>query len=272
MAETNVKPFLRWAGGKRWFLPKLRYFLPEEFSDYHEPFLGGGSVFIYLKSKGIIQNGAVLSDANGDLINAYNAIKRNVDELIERLREHKNSESYYNKLREKRFRNKVARAAQFIFLNRTSFNGIYRVNLDGVYNVPYGFKKYRNLIEEDNFLALSELFQDCNFVKRDFRKTIHSINEGDLVFLDPPYTVAHNLNGFVKYNQKIFSWRDQFRLKRYVEELIELNAHFILTNAAHSSIRELYKEIALIRRLSRFSVIGGVNARRDEFNEYVIHS
>ncbi len=269
---SEVRPFLRWAGGKQWFIPRLASFLPAKFNNYHEPFLGGGSVFIHLKSQGIIKNRAYLSDSNGDLINAYNIVKRDVNSLIDKLSEHRNFKYYYDELRDRTFRNKVSKAAQFIFLNRTSFNGIYRVNLKGEYNVPYGYKKYGTLIQEDNLTSLSLLFQDCNFYKRDFGRTLGDIVEGDLVFLDPPYTVAHDLNGFIKYNQKIFSWEDQERLKRYVEVVIERGAYFILTNAAHRSISTLYDGIGTKTNLSRFSVIGGRDAKRSKYNELVFHN
>lgn len=270
--NIKIKPFLRWAGGKQWFIPELERFLPKEFGNYHEPFLGGGSIFIHLKSKGLIKHKSYLYDLNGDLINSYNIIKTDIHSLLRKLDEHQNDSEYYYEMRAKKLKSALSKASQFIFLNRTSFNGIYRVNLKGEYNVPFGDKVYSTLFDKENFLQLSNLFQEAIFKTQDFNDSLNKIKEGDFVFLDPPYTVQHEMNGFVKYNQKIFSWEDQERLKLFVDELIKRNAKFILTNAAHNSIEQLYKGCGEKYKLSRHSVIGGSNAQRGKFNELVFSS
>lgn len=267
--ETKAKPFLRWAGGKTWLLKDLESFLPKEIKNYHEPFIGGGSVFIYLKSTGRIQNKAYLSDRNKDLINAYQVLKGQLKPLISVLSEFKNEKDFYYFIRDQRYSDKLQQAAQFIFLNRTSFNGIYRVNLKGEYNVPYGFKKYKQLFDFENFKELSKLLKGVSLKSRDFATTLNDINKGDLVFLDPPYTVAHENNGFVKYNQKIFSWEDQERLKEYIEKIKAKGAYFILTNAAHRSIRSLFHNVSDLHEVSRYSVVGGTGAERREISEYI---
>ena len=146
----NIKPFLRWAGGKQWLLSDLYKYLPEQINNYHEPFLGGGAVFIYLKTNGLISGKSFLSDLNEDLINTYVTVRDDLPNLTRKLKQFKNNETEYYNLREKQFRSSVSSAAQFIFLNRTSFNGIYRVNLNGQYNVPFGNKKYKTLFEYSN--------------------------------------------------------------------------------------------------------------------------
>jgi DNA adenine methylase len=141
--SVSCKPFLRWAGGKSWLLKEISYFLPKEFNNYHEPFIGGGSVYLYLKNQGKIKNYSFLSDVNEDLINAYNIVKNSPSELSDILETYVNEKEFYYLIRSQKPTDKILRAAQFIYLNRTSFNGIYRVNLKGEYNVPYGYKSYK---------------------------------------------------------------------------------------------------------------------------------
>lgn len=269
--EENIilKPFLRWAGGKTWLLKDICKYLPENFNNYYEPFLGGGAVYIHLKSIGKIQNEAFLSDRNSDLINAYNVIKHATYELIRILNEYRNEKEFYYFLRDQKFSNDIQKAAQFIFLNRTSFNGIYRVNLRGEYNVPYGFKNYKILFDFDNLLKLMDTFKDTSFTTCDFEDTIETVRKGDLVFLDPPYTVAHENNGFIKYNQKIFAWEDQERLAEYIELIKAKGAYFILTNAVHININNLFQNIGSKHLVNRYSVVGGRGAKRKVISEYI---
>lgn len=265
----NVKPFLRWAGGKTWLLKYIDNYLPKRFNNYYEPFLGGGSVYIYLNSTQRIQNNAILSDQNFNLINAYDVIKHDSIQLIELLKEFKNECDFYYFLREKKCTNNLERAAQFIFLNRTSFNGIYRVNLKGEYNVPFGFKTYKKLFDFENLIKLSHVFQNTIFRTCDFEIILDDIKKHDLIFLDPPYTVAHENNGFVKYNQKIFAWNDQVRLAHFIDKLKSKNAYFIMTNAAHENIEQLFQLSGKKQEIKRFSIVGGKGAKREKISEYI---
>lgn len=265
----KVSPFLRWAGGKTWLLPKINKYLPENFENYHEPFVGGGSVFIHLKSKGLIKNRAYLSDANSDLINAYQVMKSDHKNLFKFLNTFENTKDFYYEIRSKSYDSKVEKAAQFIYLNRTSFNGIYRVNLKGEYNVPYGNKDYKQLFDFDNMLQVKSLMKNAFFKSCSFEKTINRINENDLVFIDPPYTVAHGNNGFIKYNQKLFSWADQKNLSDYIKAIKEKGAYFILTNADHSSILNLFEKHSHPDVLKRTSLVGGTDKSRREITELI---
>jgi len=267
--NCNAKPILRWAGGKTWLLKDIHNYLPKKFNNYYEPFIGGGSVYIHLNSTNRIQNKAFLSDQNSDLINAYNVIKNEPNSLIELLKEFKNEKDFYYYLRGQNFTNNIQQAAQFIFLNRTSFNGIYRVNLKGEYNVPFGFKTYKTLFDFDNLIKLSQMFQNTFFNSCDFENILEDIKKNDLVFLDPPYTVAHENNGFIKYNQKIFAWEDQIRLAAFIEKLKSKKAFYIMTNAAHNNIDNLFQDIGKKHKLKRFSVVGGKGAKREEISEYI---
>ncbi len=266
----NVKPFLRWAGGKNWLIKDIESFLPKCFDNYYEPFLGGGSIFIYLKTRGLIKKKAYLSDINKELINTYNTIKNNIDELIDELSVHENVKEYYYQIREQLFEEEIKKASRFIFLNRTSFNGIYRENLKGIYNVPFGFKSYKELFDFDNLRNLNSIFQDCEFNYCDFDNLKSKIKMNDLIFIDPPYTVAHGLNGFVKYNQKIFSWDDQLRLRDFLTFIKEKNAYFIMTNAHHDSIIELFNDMGEIIIQSRPSLVGGKGAKRATYKEILV--
>lgn len=267
--KNHCKPFLRWAGGKNWFTKYIDSFLPQKFNNYYEPFLGGGSIFFYLKSNGLIRNKAYLSDSNADLINCYKILKNHPDSLLSILKNHKNEESEYYRIRETFYENPIERAAQFLFLNRTSFNGVYRVNRKGKYNVPYGRRKLAKLYDFEHLKNASILLQNTYFSVSDFKVKCGSIKEGDFVFIDPPYTVAHENNGFIQYNQSIFSWENQIELANITDSLDNKKVNFLVTNAFHTSILDLYKTGNQIP-ISRQSLIGGKGAQRTKYKEILI--
>jgi len=264
-----VRPFLRWAGGKNWYTKFIESQLPQTFNDYYEPFLGGGSVFFYLKSKGYIKNRAFLSDSNPDLINTYRVIKNNLEELFLYLKEHIDSEDEYYRMRNLQSDNNVEMAARFLYLNKTSFNGIYRVNRNGQYNVPYGRRNLEKLYDFDHLKKTSKLLENTYISCQDFKVRCKNIKQGDFVFIDPPYTVAHENNGFIQYNQSIFSWNNQVQLSKISDKLNKKGAFFIITNACHDSIKELYKS-GIQTPISRSSTIGGKGAKRTMYNEIII--
>jgi len=268
--DSNPRPFLRWAGGKNWLVKNIKSYLPPHFENYYEPFLGGGSVFIYLKSNDLIKKHAILSDINYELINSYEVIKNHVEELVQSLLIHDNNKDYYYSIREIFHDDIIQKASRFIYLNRTSYNGIYRENLKGQYNVPYGHKKYNQLFDLENLKSLNTLFNGCRFENRDFESLLPEIKRNDLVFIDPPYTVAHGLNGFIKYNQKIFSWADQLRLKNFLMEINEKGAFYIMTNAYHESILDLFANMGNVYLQSRPSLVGGKGAIRTVYKEILI--
>jgi len=263
----SVKPFLRWTGSKRWLVKdKLEDFLPKSYNNYHECFLGGGSVFFSIDPK----KRSYLYDTNEELIETYKEIRDNAELVIKRLKRFKNTEEEYYHVRKASYKKPHTRAARFIYLNRCSFNGIYRVNNKGIYNVPYGKRKNVDLVTEDSLIAVSDYLKNTKLLCNDFESSLNFLNAGDLVFLDPPYTVAHNENGFIEYNKKLFSWEDQKRLKAYIDKLNEKQVYFILTNASHESIEELYKNCGDMFKLSRYSHVGGRNKTRGMFEELII--
>lgn len=265
-----MKPFLRWAGGKNWLIKDLQAHLPDIIENYYEPFLGGGSVFFHLKSNNLINKKCYLSDTNEDLINTYRILKNNIKELLFVLNSFQNSEEFYYSLRNKVFDNNIENAAKFLYLNRTSFNGIYRVNRQGIYNVPFGKRNLKVLIDEDNLFEISNNLKGCYFSVRDFKKVKTKIAKDDFVFFDPPYTVAHENNGFIHYNQSLFSWKNQEQLAKLIDIITQKDAKIIITNAAHKSIYDLYLNKGNLITLSRASNIGGTGAKRTKYNEFLL--
>lgn len=264
-----IKPFLRWAGGKTWFTKHIENYIPKDFNDYYEPFVGGGSVFFYLKSKGFIKNKAYLSDSNSDLINTYKILKNHSNDLFEILKTHIDSEDEYYRMRSTDFTDKIEKAAKFLYLNKTSFNGIYRVNRNGEYNVPYGRRNLNILYDFEHLKDISIALKNTYLSTQDFKQRCKLIKKNDFVFIDPPYTVAHENNGFIQYNQSIFSWNNQLQLSKLTDELNEKEVHFLVTNAYHDCIKEIYK-VGTQEKLSRASTIGGIGAKRAKYKEIII--
>lgn len=265
-SELLPKPFLRWAGGKTWLLKHIKTLVPKiDFDNYHEPFLGAASFFLFFNNG----KNSYLSDLNGDLIDTYIQVRDNPEKIVSILKEQANTREFYYKIRSTKANDPVEKAAIFIYLNMFSFNGIYRVNRDGGYNVPYGYRKNVSL-NEKNFYNVSRVLQGVDLFCGDFDVCRANIKEGDFVFLDPPYTVSHNNNGFIEYNQKIFSLDDQYRLKNLIDYIDNKKAYYLLTNAGHSVIREIFKnDNNKMFELNRKSLIGGKNAKRGSVSEYI---
>ncbi|MFG6393114.1 MAG: DNA adenine methylase [Lachnospiraceae bacterium] len=263
----TIGPFVRWAGGKTWLIPHIPTIMGNlHIKHYHEPFLGGGAIYFSMEHT----KRSYLSDTNSQLINTYIQVRDNPEELIEFLRQFPNTEDDYYKIRaEITDENTIENAARFLYLNQTSYNGLYRVNQDGRYNVPYGFRA-NWVYDPERIRAASLRLQNTRISTGDFEVNKYRIKENDLVFLDPPYTVSHNNNGFIAYNQKLFSLEDQQRLKRFIEYIKAKGAFYILTNAAHETIREIFlTQGDKIVELQRNSLIGGRNATRAAISEYI---
>jgi len=261
-----VRPLLRWAGGKRWLVPIVADLLVDtEIQNYHEPFAGGAAVFFGLS----INSKAYLSDLNSALIDTYRQIRDDPGEVWRFLRRYKNTAEDYYVARQSRPRLPASRAARFIYLNHASFNGIYRVNLAGQYNVPYGYRDFYNPPMLTDLEEASKRLQSATIIDGDFAATVGNVGPGDLVFLDPPYTVAHNHNGFVKYNDKLFLFADQRRLSMMIDSIRHVGAYYILTNAAHESIAQLFEKGDRSIETSRKNAVGGRTASRGRATEYL---
>ncbi|NVJ96894.1 MAG: Dam family site-specific DNA-(adenine-N6)-methyltransferase [Alphaproteobacteria bacterium] len=261
--KISVLPFLKWAGGKRWLLNRREFGLPQFSGRYIEPFLGGGAVFFHVRPQR-----AILSDVNPRLIETYQAIRDDHERVLEQLAylQKHHDKSFYYKERSRKRRSLHKRAAQFLYLNRTCWNGLYRENLKGEFNVPIGTKD-KVIYEDEDFALISSVLTAAEIVTCDFECTIDRAEDGDLVFVDPPYTTAHNMNGFVKYNQNIFTWDDQVRLKEAIVRALYRNAQVVLTNADHQSIHELYQGVGDVISVPRSSVISGKSEMRRATSE-----
>lgn len=267
MKMSTIEPFIRWAGGKTWLIPYLPQIIGDtQIEHYHEPFLGGGAVFFSLDHN----KKSYLSDANPELINTYIQIRDNHESVLEYFFNFQNTKEDYYRIRDHyKTQSPAEEAARFIFLNQTSFNGLYRVNRQGKYNVPYGFRTHWTY-SRDRIIQASEKLQKTNIVCGDFETNKYKIKPNDLVFLDPPYTVSHNHNGFIEYNKNLFSIEDQERLNKFINYIKSKGAYYILTNAAHEAILQIFdKEEDRTLELPRKSLIGGKNANRTEITEYI---
>jgi len=266
MKEKRTRPFLRWAGGKAWFIDYLSDLIANNsFTDYYEPFIGGGSIFFSLA----FQNAnIILSDSNQELIDTYIAVRDMPEQVISSISKYQNTSEFYYLLRETIPTTPAEKAARFIFLNHTSYNGLYRVNQKGLYNVPYGHRA-KVEINPSVIRDASAALKGVTLLSQDFAECSTNITKGSLVFLDPPYTVSHNNNGFIAYNKKIFSVNDQRRLATCIDTIQKKGAYFILTNAAHDSIKEIFKNCGTCTEVKRHSLIGGKGATRGKTEELV---
>lgn len=258
-----MEPFLKWAGGKRWLVQSDEFPLPCGFTRFVEPFLGSGAAFF-----SVAPASAILSDVNAELINLYRVIRDHPHEIQLRLSDHHvgHSKEYYYALRASVPEDDVSRAARTLYLNRTCWNGLYRVNRRGEFNVPIGTKTAVIYIKED-FSYYSARLKAAELVACDFDETLARAGTGDFVFVDPPYTVKHNLNGFVKYNEELFGWADQVRLRDALVGAVKRGAKVALTNADHDCIRELYPDEFRYRQLRRHTVLSGLGKGRGPTTE-----
>lgn len=262
---SHIEPFIRWAGGKTWLVPFMKQLTQDlKYKNYYEPFLGGAAVFFSLTPP----KHAYLSDINADLIDTYTAIRDIPDDVIQALQLLQNTEEDYYRIRETEPTALADRAARFLYLNQTSFNGLYRVNNQGKYNVPYGYRKKLNY-DVERIRNASVKLQGVRLECSDFAARKYRVKAEDLVFLDPPYTVSHNQNGFIKYNQKLFSIEEQYRLSAYIDYIRQKGAYYVLTNAAHETILEIFNKGDRVITLDRNSLIGGKNSKREKISEYI---
>jgi DNA adenine methylase len=266
VAIQEISSFLKWAGGKRWLVKRHSYLFPEAFDRYFEPFVGSGAVFFALRPRY-----GLISDSNSELINLYETIKTAPEDLMRALKRHSvnHSERYYYETRECRPKSSVQRAARTLYLNRTCWNGLYRVNKLGQFNVPRGTKN-SVILPSDDFLVVSKALRHIRIRCCDFEETISQTKEGDFLFVDPPYTVRHNNNGFLKYNDSIFTWNDQIRLSRALECARRRGVKMLVTNADHKPIRVLYNGMGAVHTLPRESVISGAVAGRRRTSELAV--
>jgi DNA adenine methylase len=266
---TGAEPFIKWAGGKRLLLPQILPLLPrlDAGHRYFEPFLGGGAIYFALGPAR-----ALLSDLNSELIEAFEAVRDEVDEVIRRMQRLKNNEDCYYAVRSSRPRTRPTRAARFIYLNKTCFNGLFRVNLRGEFNVPFGrHGAHHTVCDEDQLRSASRALQNAEFAVADFGRAMRRARARDLVYLDPPYTLAHVNNGFIEYNARVFSWEDQRRLASVARRLVNRGVRVAISNGDHPSITNLYDFPEFtITRVDRWSTVAGGSGFRFPTSELMI--
>ena len=256
-----MNPLLKWPGGKRRLLTTILEHFPERHGRYFEPLCGGAALFFSLE-----EHHATLNDVNPDLIECYQAVAQNPENVIDILSNLANTEEAYYRVRSWNVKNSAEKSAKMIYLCRLSFNGIYRVNLRGEYNVPYGRKTHISSCDADLIRSASRLLNTANLMHGSFRQALETVEAGDLVYFDPPYTVAHSHNGFIKYNQTLFSWRDQQRLASLAEELRQNGCFVLVSNAEHQTIRDLYPSFDTVE-ITRHSVIAASGTARKQVTE-----
>jgi DNA adenine methylase len=249
---VTARPFLKWAGGKGQLLPELSRRLPEHFARYHEPFVGGGAFFFYLWNNRRLPAGALLSDFNPELIDCYRAVRDHVEDLIELLQEHKahtGDKAYFYAIRfwdrqpDFAQRPLVERAARTIFLNRTCYNGLYRLNNKQQFNAPFGYYKNPLVVDPDNMREVSHALQDVDLQQADFGIVLERADKGDLVYFDPPYYPLSQTASFTSYTHRGFGEAEQRRLADVFGALIERGCYVMISNSSTEFTNELYSAV-----------------------------
>ncbi|MDO5664224.1 MAG: DNA adenine methylase [Bacteroidia bacterium] len=278
MAKINklVSPFLKWVGGKRQLIPSILNFMPKNIKKYNyiEPFVGGGAILFHIQP----QN-AIINDLNKELINVYEVIKNNLEELIENLKKHKNEPDYFYEIRgldrtaEYKNMSPVLRASRVIFLNKTCYNGLYRVNNAGEFNAPYGFYKKPNIVNEPTLKAVSKYLNNNNIsiYCQDYSEVLKLADHNSFVYLDPPYYPISESSNFTGYVQGGWDMWDQVRLREVCDELDSKGVKFLLSNSSASFIKDQYKNynISVVKAIRAINSNG---ANRGEVDELLIRN
>ena len=274
-----AKPFLKWAGGKTALLPELLKAAPEQIETYYEPFVGGGALFFALQAEGRFQR-AVLSDSNAELINAYTQVRDNVDSLIRALEVHQRKyraaedrAEYYYTIRGKRLTCDLGGAANLIFLNKTCYNGLYRVNSKGGFNVPHGRHQNPTICDEANLRAVSAALEGVKLRVADFAEAPSDAGSGDFVYFDPPYVPLSGAAHFTAYTAKEFGPEEQRRLAEAASNLVSRGSSVALSNSGHPDVAALYRDGCFcLANVEAPRNINSKPAQRGAVREYLIRS
>lgn len=245
MKNKIAQPVLKWAGGKRQLWSEIKRLIPHGIRTYYEPFFGGGAVLFALQPKH-----AIVNDNNSELINMYNVIRDNPDELIEDLKKHKNESGYFYEIRELDRKPEFAdltsiqRASRLIFLNKTCYNGLFRVNKSGEFNAPFGKYKNPNIVNEMVIKAVSHYLNDneITFLNNDFEQATANARRTSFIYFDPPYYPLSDTSSFTGYTLDGFSANDQRRLKNLCDRLTDRGVRWLLSNSSASFIIDLYSD------------------------------
>ena len=276
MAKTHfICPIVKWVGGKRQLLPEIMPFINKTCSTYVEPFVGGGAVFFELQPKK-----AIINDFNNELINVYMVIRDHAQELIQQLEKHKSchSEEYFytvrslDRLEEYKEMSHVEKAARIIYLNKTCYNGLYRVNSAGQFNSPYGKYKNPNIVNETLIRGMSKYLRSNNITIRqgDYKDVLKGLRRGAFVYLDPPYMPISSSSSFTGYTENGFSYEQQVMLKEECDKLREKGIAFLQSNSHCEEIKELYKEYK-VKTVQAKRSINSRGDKRGEIKEVLIY-
>jgi DNA adenine methylase len=263
----SARPFIKWAGSKQSLLHHILPYIPEKFNRYFEPFIGAGSLFLNLAPQF-----ARLSDLSVDLVSLWVAIKDNPETIIQELEGLTPDRDKFYQIRGNRSTDPIIRSAEFIYLNKSCWNGLYRVNKSGGFNVPFGSNEGSPIIDAENIRRCSKIlnFSNAEISVCDFEEATSSAASGDFVFFDPPYVTKHNFNGFRDYNEKLFSWNDQERLAKEARRLRDIGVYVVVTNAAHPDVRELYRGFPSYE-FERSSTLASRSEHRGKVGEIIFY-
>lgn len=265
-----MQPFVKWAGGKSALLPEIRKRMPTNFGCYYEPFLGGGAVFFGVRPKE-----AILSDANFELVNAYCRVRDDVGGVIKILQNHIDTEEHFYTVRDADRTDaldrmtKNERAARFIYLNKTCFNGLWRVNKKGQMNTSYGKGLHSHFCDTLTLKAASIALRQAKVLCLDYESIFGLVHQGDFVYLDPPYVPVSRTANFTGYTAQGFDEKEQQRLRKFCGDLHDLGVRFLLSNVYHCSILDLYGEFT-IEAVSAPRKISGRGSSAQTANEVLI--
>lgn len=267
----NVYPFVKWAGGKRQLIPKIKPYIPKKFNNYLEPFVGGGAMLFYL-----LPDRAVIIDNNMELINCYEVIKKNAEELIESLKNYKYNKDYYYEIRALDQKldvynslSNVEKAARTIFLNKTGYNGLYRVNSKGRFNVPFGRHKNPKICDKKNLKAVQKAIQNVEILHGSFEICLNYAKEDDFVYFDPPYYPLSDTALFTSYTKENFGKESQIQLYEVFKELDARGCKLLLSNSYCNFILDLYNEFKIITIRAK-RAINSDSSKRGFINEVLI--
>jgi DNA adenine methylase len=270
-SSAQAKPFLKWAGGKGRLIAQYQPFLPKEFDTYYEPFLGGGALFFNLRPQR-----AVLSDINPELVNVYVCVRDRVDDLIKHLEHHaaNHSHDYYYLTRSSSPDASIERAARLLYLNKTCFNGLYRVNAQGQFNVPMGRYSNPRICDPALLRAASEALQSATIIQRSFKDVLDSnLSAQDFVYFDPPYQPLSSTSNFTSYSRDAFTAEHQTQLRDIFAQLAQQKVQVMLSNSDCPFIRELYKSFAIhTHTIQAARAINASATKRGKINEVLIVS
>lgn len=272
MGALYPRPFLKWAGGKTQLADALLQRRPARFQTYHEPFVGSGAIFFRLYREGLIQR-AILSDANAELIDAYRAIRNHVSEVMEILSELPHSKEFYYEIRSQDpwALSLPERAARMIYLNKTGYNGLYRVNRQGRFNVPFGRYKSPTYLDRENLLAASQALQHVEILCAPFDTVVERAEPGDWVYFDPPYVPVSQTANFTSYYANGFTLQDQERLRDVCIALSQKEVYVMVSNSDATLVRSLYASPHFtVDEVQANRAINSNGAKRGKITELVI--